>query len=234
MRPAIFLSLGACLLSQVACAQTPSPTLTSPAPGWQFYAEAGPKASWFRNVNHGTTYLVFAPGTPATYYREFQVNTTYAAFADVRALKALAPHWLVSGTAGFDMQQLDFTTTWRAALAPRPDDFVREHVVRLLTRVRLDAGLHYAIGLGGAGQLRPGVSLGQLVNVSRNGFSYTFLQPELSYTYHQVLLAARASFMPYNTTIPDVDDIARRDERVAVERNEYRISELQLSIGIKL
>lgn len=233
MRTALLLAFSTCLAARAASAQA-LPPVSPAAPGWQLYAEAGPKASWFRNVYHGTSSLVFAPGYVSDYYREFQVSNTYAAFADVRAYKALAPHWLVSGTAGLDMQQLDFTTTWRAALAPRADDLVREHVVRLLTRVRLDAGLHYAIGLGKAGQLRPGVSLGQLVNVSRNGFGYTFFQPELSYAYHQVVLAARASFMPYNTTIPDVDDIARRDERVVVERNEYRISELQLSIGIKL
>jgi hypothetical protein len=49
-----------------------------------------------------------------------------------------------------------------------------------------------------------------------------------------VLLSARASFMPYNTTIPDIDAIARRDDRTVVEREEYRISEFRLGIGVKL
>lgn len=51
----------------------------------------------------------------------------------------------------------------------------------------------------------------------------------------QVLLSARASFMPYNTTIPDVESIARRDaSRASVERNEYRISEMSFGIGVRL
>ncbi|MET4074341.1 hypothetical protein [Hymenobacter sp. UYCo722] len=50
-----------------------------------------------------------------------------------------------------------------------------------------------------------------------------------------MLLSARASIMPYNTTIPDVETIARRnDSSPSVVRNEYRISELQLGIGVRL
>ena len=55
------------------------------------------------------------------------------------------------------------------------------------------------------------------------------------YAVGQVLLSARAFIMPYNTAIPDVESIARRDaSRASVERNEYQISELSLGVGVRL
>jgi len=131
------------------------------------------------------------------------------------------------------MQQLDIATTTRTTTPPFRSGG-GEHVVRLLTRVRVDAGLHVALGLGAAGQLLPGVSLGQMVNVAKNGYSYSFVQPELHYTLGNVLVSARASFMPYNTTLPDIEEISRRDGRAVVERNEYRVNEFSLAIGVRL
>ena len=89
------------------------------------------------------------------------------------------------------------------------------------------------LGPGGVASLA-GLSLGQQVNVSRNGYSYSFVQPELSFTRGNVLVSARASFMPYNATLPDVEEITRRDDRPVVERNEYRVSEFSLSFGVRL
>ena len=65
--------------------------------------------------------------------------------------------------------------------------------------------------LAWAGGLRSGVALGQMLNVSKNGFSYSHVQGELAYAVGRVLLSARASIMPYNTAIPYVESIARRD-----------------------
>ena len=59
----------------------------------------------------------------------------------------------------------------------------------------LEAGLHAALRLGAAGKLHPGVSLSQLLNVSRNGFGYSYVQPELCHAVGR-LLSPRASFMP--------------------------------------
>ena len=229
----ILFALASVLLSSPAFAQT-FPATPEPRPAkWQLYLEAGPKASRFRNVYQGTTSLVPGGAAPGN-YRVFKVDNTVAAFADVKAFRPLSRHLLFSATAGLDMQQLDFVTSWRSSLPGYPSGGAEEHVVRLLTRVRLDAGLHAAVGLGSAGELRPGVSLGQMVNVSKNGFSYSYVQPELCYANGRLLLSARASFMPYNTAIPDLDAIARRDDRPVVERQEFRISEFQLGVGVKL
>ena len=89
--------------------------------------------------------------------------------------------------------------------------------------------------LAWAGGLRSGVALGQMLDVSKNGFSYSYAQGEVGYAVGRVLLSARASIMPYNTAIPDVESIARRDaSRASVERNEYQISELSLGVGVRL
>ena len=50
-----------------------------------------------------------------------------------------------------------------------------------------------------------------MLNVSKNGLSYSYAQGEVGYAVGQVLLSARASIMPYNTAIPYVESIARRD-----------------------
>ena len=224
--------LGGCLAAATIQAQTTAPT--TDAPKWQLYAEAGPQVSRFQNVVYGTNYLDFvAQGGFSEYRREFQVDNTYAAFADVKAFRYLSKHLVASGSAGLDMQQLDIATTTRATTPPFRSGG-GEHVVRLLTRVRVDAGLHYALGLGPASHLLAGLSLGQMINVSKNGYSYSFVQPELSYTHGNLLVSARASFMPYNTTLPDIEEITRRDNRPVVERYEYRVAELALGIGIKL
>ena len=60
------------------------------------------------------------------------------------------------------------------------------------------------------------------------------MQPELCYTHGNLLVSARASFMPYNTTLPDIEEITRRDGRAMVEHNEYRVAGLALNIRIKL
>jgi hypothetical protein len=227
--------LGGSVMASSALAQT-STLLTNDAdaPKWQFFAEAGPKYSQFKNTYHSTNNLAFLPnGYVADYSREFQVDNTYAAFAGVKALRFLSKHVVASGSAGLDMQQIDFTTTTRSLFPPYRTS-QGEHVVRLLTRLRVDGGLHYALGLGTASHLLVGASLGQQVNVSRSGYSYSFVQPELSYMRGNVLVSARASFMPYNTTLPDVEEIARRDERPVVERNEYRVTEFSLSLGVRL
>ena len=224
--------LGGCLAASTVRAQTTAPT--TDAPKWQLYAEAGPKVSRFQNVAYGTNYLNFvAQGAFSEYRREFQVDNTYAAFDDVKALRYLSKHLVASGSAGLDMQQLDIATTIRTTTPPFRSSG-GEHVVRLLTRVRVDAGLHYALGLGPASHLLAGLSLGQMINVSKNGYSYSFVQPELSYMHGNLLVSARASFMPYNTTLPDIEEITRRDNRPVVERYEYRVAELALGIGIKL
>lgn len=230
----LLLALVGCASASSAFAQTlPEPIPATAATKWQVYVEAGPSASRFVNYTNSRTTL--EPGaTVPPYYREFKVDNTVAAFADVKAFRNLTRHLVFSGSAGFDMQQLDFSASWRAAFPGYPTVVGSEHVVRLLTRVRLDAGLHAALGLGRAGRLLPGVSLGELVSVSKNGFSYSIVQPELCYAVGPVLLSARASFMPYNTTIPDIDAIARRDSRPVVEREEYRVSEFRLGIGMKL
>ena len=55
------------------------------------------------------------------------------------------------------------------------------------------------------------------------------------YAVGQVLLSARAFIMPYNTAIPDVESIARRDaDRVFSERKHHFIRGLILGIGVWL
>ena len=231
-----FAAVALLLANRPAAAQTaPAPT-TETARQWELYLEAGPKASIFRNVQRSTTLLdPRLGGTLDPYAREFTVDNTVSAFADVKAFRPITRHLLFGASAGLDMQQLDFSTSWRATLPGYRSYASGERVMRLLTRVRVDAGLHAAIGLGRAGELRPGVSLGQMLSVSKNGFSYSYAQGELAYAVGRVLLSARASIMPYNTIIPDVENIARRDEsRATVERNEYRISELSVGIGVRL
>ena len=74
-----------------------------------------------------------------------------------------------------------------------------------------------------------------MLNVSKNGFSYSYVQGELAYAVGRVLLSARASIMPYNTAIPDVESIARRDAgRALVGRKHHFIMELSLEIGVWL
>ncbi|MDQ2795245.1 MAG: hypothetical protein M3Y12_14735 [Bacteroidota bacterium] len=234
--PKSLLTGAALALAPAAFAQTtPAPTAEA-APKWEFYFEAGPKASIFRNVQHSTTVLdPRLGGALDPYSPEFTVDNTVSAFADVKAFRPITRHLLFGASTGLDMQQLDFSTSWRATVPGYRSYTSGERVVRLLTRVRVDAGLHAALGLGRAGELRPGVSLGQMLNVSKNGFSYSYAQGELAYAIGRVLLSARASVMPYNTTIPDVENIARRnDSSASVVRNEYRISELQVGIGVRL
>ena len=147
MLPKFLLLLSACVVSSAAIA-TAQVAPAAEAPKWQLFAEAGPKTSWFENVTRGSTVLVPAPGSYVSeYYRDFQVDNTYAAFADVIAFRPLTKHRVASGSTGLDMQQLDFTTTTRSATPPFRTS-PGEHVVRLLTRVRVDAGLHLALGLG--------------------------------------------------------------------------------------
>ena len=69
---------------------------------------------------------------------------------------------------------------------------------------------------------------------SKNSYSYSFVQPELTYTHGNVLVAVRASSTFYNITLPDVEEITRRDNRPVVERNEYRVSEFSVAVGVKL
>ena len=231
MLPKILLLLGGCAMASAAAAQVAP---AAEASKWQLFAEADPKASRFASTYHSTSYVAFAPnGYLSEYYREFQVDNTYSAFANVKALRYLTKHLVASGSTGLDMQQLDFTTTTRSAFPPFRTS-QGEHVVRLLTRVRVDGGLHYTLELGQASHLLAGLSLGQLIGASKNSYSYSFVQPELTYTHGNILVAVRASSTLYNITLPDVEEITRRDNRPVVERNEYHVGEFSVAVGVKL
>ncbi len=234
MKAICFSVFAGLLASQVARAQDALPAPPSPPSPWRVYVEAGPQASFFENTYRGTAYLVPAVYNPTTYYRNFEVSNTIAAFVGAKALRQLGKHWQFAGGLGLDMQQLDFTTTWRLPNDPTSNSTIeREHVVRLLTRVRVEGGANFVVNLGDS-QLLPGVALGQQLNISRNGFGYSFGQASLAFAHGPLLVSFSTALTPYNLTIPDVDDIARRDERPTVERNEYRITELRLGVGVKI
>ena len=87
------------------------------------------------------------------------MDNTCATFADVKAFQYLSKHLVASGSTGLDMQQLDIGTTTRT-ITPLFRSDGGEHVVRLLTRVRVDDGLYYVLELGPASHMLACMSLG--------------------------------------------------------------------------
>ncbi|RSK35304.1 hypothetical protein [Hymenobacter metallilatus] len=189
---------------------------------WQFYFEAGPKISQFRS----TSYSGYSETQP-------ELRDTFSGFADVKAFKPLANRLLMSGTVGLDMQLLNFKTGYTESYPATGITFYsQEHISRLLTRARVDWGLHYHIRLGENGHLMPGISVGQMINLSQKGYSYTFVQPGLYFTNNRLLLSLTASDTPYNVQIPEASRIVSTYRgNPVVSQSEFRVRELQLSVG---
>lgn len=191
---------------------------------WQFYFEAGPKISAFsRQAYSGTT------------ESEVQVRNTFSGFADVKAFKPLSRHVILSGTVGLDMQHLNYLSGYTQTVESSVvTSYSQEHVSRLLTRARVDWGIHYQVKLGESGRLLPGVSVGQMINLSKDGYSYTFIQPGIYFTNDRLLLSFTASDTPYNVLIPGASAFEGTYLNKSISsRTEFRIREFQLGIGAK-
>lgn len=203
-------------MSQTAAAQD--------SPKWQFYFEAGPKITQFRSMS----YSGYSEAQPT-------LRNTFSGFADVKAFKPLSNHLVLSGTVGLDMQLLNFRTGYTESYpAPGITAYTQQHISRLLTRARVDWGLHYQFKVGESGQLMPGVSIGHMINLSQQGYGYTFIQPGLYFTNDRLLLSLTASDTPYNVQIPGASQIVSiRQGQPVVNESEFRVRELQVSIGAK-
>ncbi|MDU0369266.1 hypothetical protein ACFPAF_02570 [Hymenobacter endophyticus] len=203
--------------------------------GWKFYFEAGPKITDFRTTSYGGTY---SPQSGSTYFseedRRVSVRNTFSAFMDVKAFRPLSERLVLSGTVGLDMQHLNYRTGYTQTTSNSVvTAYGNEHISRLLTRARADFGLHYQVRLGESGRLLPGVSVGQMVNLSKDGYSYTFIQPGLYFTNDRLLLSATVSDTPYNVLIPGASHFEGELQGPYTYDAEYRIREFQLSVGAK-
>ena len=205
------------------------------AGGWKFYLEAGPKITDFRTTSYGGSY---APQSGTSFSdekdRQVSVRNTFSAFVDVKAFRPLSERLVFSGTLGLDMQHLNYRTGYTQTSSNGIiTAYGNEHISRLLSRARVDFGLHYQIRLGEAGRLLPGVSVGQMVNLSKDGYSYTFIQPGLYFTNDRLLLSATVSDTPYNVLIPGASRFEGNLRGPYTYDAEYRIREFQLSVGAK-
>lgn len=227
-----FVTLAALLGTTLGLSQAASAQDTAK---WSFYFEAGPKISQFRTQASGGQYFPQAgrPQFPES-DRRVTVRNTFSGFMNVKGFRPLSEHLVLSGTVGLDMQHLNYRT---GSTITGSNTYVTaygsEHISRLLSRARADFGLHYAFRLGESGRLMPGVSVGQMVNLSKDGYSYTFIQPGLYYTTDRLLLGLTASDTPYNVLIPGASRFQGDLNGAYTYEAEYRIRELQLSIGAK-
>lgn len=226
--PALLLTLAGALLSRHSAAQdTPNK--------WRFYFEAGPKISDFRAMSYGGTYR---PQSASPSFseadRKVTIRNTFSGFMQVKAFKPLSEHVVLSGTLGLDMQHLNYKTGYTQTVV---NDIItaydNQHISRLLTRARADWGIHYQFNIGATGHLMPGVSVGQMVNLSKDGYSYTFIQPGLYFTNDRLLLSATVSDTPYNVLIPGASHFEGVLNGPYTYDAEYRIREFQLGIGAK-
>jgi len=214
-------------LTQAATAQD--------APKWSFYFEAGPKISQFRAQSYGGHYFPQSgqqrfPETD----RRITVRNTFSGFMNVKGFRPLSEHLVLSGTVGLDMQHLNYRTgTTKIGTNGSVTAYGSQHISQLLSRARADFGLHYAVKLGESGRLMPGVSVGQMVNLSKNGYSYTFIQPGVYFTTDRLLVGITASDTPYNVLIPGASYFEGDLDGFYTYEAEYRIREFQLSVGAK-
>ncbi|UYZ63001.1 hypothetical protein [Hymenobacter weizhouensis] len=220
------LALG-CLAATSASAQEASK--------WQFYFEAGPKISQFRTQASSSSYS--PQGNPSLFSadeRKVKVRDTFSGYLQVKTFTPLSERVLLSGTAGLDMQHLNYRTGYtQRVINSTITAYDNEHISRLLTRARVDWGLYYRVKLGQSGQLMPGVAVGQMINLSRDGYSYTYLQPGIYFTTDRLLLSVTASDTPYNVLIPGASRFEGLLNGPYTYEAEYRIRELQLGIGAR-
>ncbi|QNE40600.1 hypothetical protein F1C16_14020 [Hymenobacter sp. NBH84] len=226
--PALLLTVTGALLSRPSVAQY-TPTK------WAFYFEAGPKISDFRAMSYGGTY---SPRSASLVFPEDQrkitIRNTFSGFMQVKAFKPLSERVVLAATLGLDMQHLNYKTGYTQTVV---NDIItayeNQHISRLLARARADWGIYYRFNLGTSAHLMPGVAVGQMVNLSHNGYSYTFIQPGLYFTNDWLLLSATVSDTPYNVLIPGASRFEGELNGPYTYDAEYRIREFQLSVGAK-
>ncbi|RSK51295.1 hypothetical protein [Hymenobacter rigui] len=219
--------LGASIVAHSAAAQ-------DTAPKWRFYFEAGPKISDFRTNSSGGSYFPTSGRSSPEEDRRVSVRNTFSGFMQVKGFRALSEHLMLSGTVGLDMQHLNYRTGYtQTGSNGIITAYGNQHISRLMSRARTDFGLHYAVRLGQSGQLMPGVSVGQMVNLSKDGYSYTFIQPGLYFTTDRLLLGATVSTTPYNVLIPGASHFEGDLNGPYTYDAEYNIREFQLSVGAK-
>lgn len=200
---------------------------------WRLYVEAGPKLSDFNLSSSAASATYQKPGYNFAADVEPKLDKTFSSFLSLKAFKSLTRRLVFSGTVGLDMQQLEVRTGLQETGATGAfTRYERAHISRLLTRARVDWGLHYQFMVGKTAQLLPGVSVGQMVNLSRNGYSYTFVQPGLYFTNNRLLLSLTASTTPYKVRIPEVSTFSSTYNAQQVTADfEFTINEVQFGIG---
>jgi hypothetical protein len=223
---AALFTIGTCW-AHVGVAQESTP--------WRLYAEAGPKINVFDLTSSGASATYPKPGYNFAADVAPEIDKTFSSFASLKAFKPLTRHLVFSGTVGLDMQHLDVRTglqeTGATGAATR---YERAHISRLLARARVDWGLHYQVKINETAHLLPGVSVGQMVNLSKNGYSYTFLQPGLYFTTNRLLLSLTASTTPYKVRIPGVSTFSSTYNAEQVTADfEFTVYDVQLGIGAK-
>lgn len=222
--PLLCIGLG---VTHVATAQNTTP--------WRFYFEGGGKVSDFRATSYGGSYQ---PQSGAPLFsqedRVITVRNTFSGFVQAKGFKELGQHLTLSGTVGLDMQHLNYRTGYTETFSGSGiTAYGREHISRLLSRARVDFGLHYQVRIGESGRLLPGVAVGQMVNLSKDGYSYTFIQPGIYFTNDRLLLSATVSETPYNVIIPGASHMTGQLQGAYTYDAEYRIREFQLGVGAK-
>ncbi|MBG8554106.1 hypothetical protein [Hymenobacter guriensis] len=219
--------LGATLsASHTAAAQDAAP--------WKVYLEGGGKVSAFRTTSYGGSYQPQGTYPSPEEDRKITVRNTFSGFLQVKGFKEVAKRLTLSGTVGLDMQHLNYRTGYTETFSNGTiTAYGRDHISRLLSRARVDIGFYYPVRIGESGRLLPGIALGQMVNLSEQGYSYTFLQPGIYFTNDRLLLSATVSETPYNVLIPGASHMEGQLRGTYTYDAEYRIREFQLGFGAK-
>ena len=96
-------------------------------------------------------------------------------------------------------------------------------------------GFDYTLIKGENMALSLGLSAGQMVNLSKGGYSYSFIESNLLFSKNRYQLFVSSSFTPYNVIIPEsVAFYGNMGAEHVSEKVAYRILDLTAGVAIKI
>lgn len=202
---------------------------------WSHYMWGGIKRNVFSMGREEISAVNPAPGYNLNWIKPDARTTTSFAFG-IRSFKPMSKRWTFSNTIGLDMQQLSVVTGMKKYFTNGTSTSYKTYEIQELhPRLKLNAGFDFALVQKENTALSLGASAGQMLRFSKEGYSYSFVEGNLSFSKKQYKLFLSGSFSPYNVSIPGNEEFYGDIDAENVSGSiAYRIVDITAGIAIKL
>jgi len=200
----------------------------------EFSLAAGIKRNIFQTTKSDIIAFNLTPGYDLSLITPV-IRNTISFFTFLKTAKKVSNRFSIFNSIGLDMQQLSIESGFKMrAPTAGVTSFSRNNSSALLPRLKVNFGLDYLLTSGTKNKLAIGFDGGEMLNLSAEGYSYTFIGVNISFQTKNITLFASGSLTPYNISLPNMENYIGNLNATIFGSFEYRIYDLSFGTAIKL